>query len=99
MLFGLINASAIYQILVNNVLVGYLDIYAVTYLNNILIYSDNLKDYRKHITNILERFFIRQLRYKSEKYKFYQKEVDFLGFIVRIDRVQIEPEKVKKVFD
>ena len=44
-LFGLINISATYQILINNILIKYLDIYAVTYLDNIFIYFRNLKDY------------------------------------------------------
>ena len=54
MLFGLINISATYQILINNTLAEYLDIYTVTYLNNILIYSENLKNYQKYIKDILE---------------------------------------------
>ena len=52
--YGLINISVIYQILINNILAEYLDIYTVIYLDNILIYSENLKDYRKYIKNILE---------------------------------------------
>ena len=53
-LFRLINTSAIYQILINNILAEYLDIYTIIYLNNIFIYSENLEDYRKHIEDILE---------------------------------------------
>ena len=45
MFFGLINIFITCQILINNTLVEYLDIYAVIYLNNIFIYSENLKDY------------------------------------------------------
>ena len=88
-----------YQILINDILVRYLDIYTVAYLNNILIYSDNLKDHQKHIMDVLEQLFVRQLRYKSEKYKFYQKKVEFLGFIVEINGIQIDPEKVRKVLN
>ena len=35
----------IYQMLINNILVGYLNIYTVIYLDDIFIYSENLKDY------------------------------------------------------
>ena len=55
MLFGLINISATCQTLINNILTEYLDIYAVAYLNDILIYSEDLKNYRKHIEDILRR--------------------------------------------
>ena len=44
-LFKLINASAMCQTLINNILAECLDIYTVTYLNDILIYSENQKDY------------------------------------------------------
>ena len=54
MLFKLINVSATYQILINDILAGYLDIYAITYLDNILIYSEDLKDHRRYIKDILE---------------------------------------------
>ena len=48
---------------------------------------------------MLERLFERQLRYNLEKYKFYQKEVEFLRFIMKINRIQIDPEKVRKIFN
>ena len=80
--------------LINNILTGYLNIYIVTYLNNIFIYLGNLKNHKKYIKNILERLLIKQLRYKSKKYKFYTKKVDFLGFIIRINGISINPKKI-----
>ena len=34
---------------------------------------------------------------KSEKYKFYKKSVAFLGFVVIIKNMEIDPEKIKTV--
>ena len=85
--------------LINDTLIGYLDIYAVTYLNNILIYSENLKNHRGHIKDVLERLLARQLRCKLEKYKFHKKEVDFLRFIVEINGIKIDPEKIRKILN
>ena len=48
---------------------------------------------------MLERFFIRQLRYKSKKYKFHKKEVDFLRFIVRINGIKINPKKIQRILN
>ena len=98
-LFGLINAPVTCQTLINNTLAEYLDIYVVIYLDNILIYSENLKDYQRHVENVLERFLAKQLRYRSEKYEFHKKEVDFLGFVVRIDRIKIDLEKIQRILD
>ena len=97
--FGLINTPTTCQILINNILAGYLDIYTVAYLDDILIYSKNLKDYRRHIKDVLEQLLIRQLRCKSEKCEFYKKEVDFLRFIVRINKIKINPGKIQKILD
>ena len=85
--------------MVNNTLAGCLDIYAIIYLDDILIYSENLEDYQKHIKDVLERFLVKQLRYKLKKYKFYKKEINFLGFIIRINKIKINSEKIQKVLD
>ena len=87
------------QTLINDILAGCLDIYAVAYLNNILIYSGNLENHRGYIKNVLKRLLVRQLRYKPEKCEFYKKEVDFLGFIIRINGIKIDPEKIRKILD
>ena len=59
MLFGLTNTFATYQTLINDILIKYLDIYAVIYLNNIFIYSENLKNHQEHVKDVLEWFLIR----------------------------------------
>jgi hypothetical protein len=43
--FGLINALSLFQHFINNTLRPYLDIFYTAYINNVLIYSDNLTKY------------------------------------------------------
>ena len=43
--FGLINIFIFYQIIINNILTKYFDIFIVIYLNDIFIYSKTLKKY------------------------------------------------------
>jgi hypothetical protein len=45
-LFGLSNAPIIFQTCINKILYLYLDIFCITYINNILVYSNNLTSYR-----------------------------------------------------
>jgi hypothetical protein len=54
MLFSLFNALAIFQARINKVLRSFLDIFYITYINDILIFSDNLKDHRKHVRLVLK---------------------------------------------
>jgi hypothetical protein len=51
--FGLTNAPATFQELINNVLRAHLDIFVVAYLDDILVYSKNKKDYVEHVRTVL----------------------------------------------
>ena len=72
MLFELINTLIIFQKLINHVLYDYLNEFVITYLNNILIYSENEKNHEKHIKKILKKFQEKKLYFKSEKCKFHK---------------------------
>ena len=47
--FKLINNFAIFQNFINNTLMNYFDKFVVIYLNDIFIYSDNIKKHKKHV--------------------------------------------------
>jgi len=47
--FGLTNAPAVFQQFINEVLGNLLDICAVGYLDNILIYSDSIEQHQDHV--------------------------------------------------
>ncbi|KIM92572.1 hypothetical protein OIDMADRAFT_139464, partial [Oidiodendron maius Zn] len=68
---------------INNILFNYLDNFYITYLDNILIYSKNKLEYKEYIkkTNL-------------KKYKFKVKYIKYLGFIITIDSIKINLEKV-----
>jgi hypothetical protein len=53
MSFRLINALATFYSLVNNILKGYLDIFYIIYLDDILIYLETLEQHIKHIMKVL----------------------------------------------
>ena len=97
MLFGLTNALVTFQTLINNVLCEYLDIFVIAYLDNILIYLENPRDYVKYIQTVLEYFKKAKLRLRLEKCEFYKEEVNFLGFIVNTKGVKISKDKIEVV--
>jgi hypothetical protein len=53
MSFGLTGAFSIFQHYINDSLKEYLNIFYIVYLDDVLIYSDLLEDYRKHVKLIL----------------------------------------------
>ena len=99
MLFGLTNAPATCQQLVNDTLTEYLDVFTVAYLDDILIYSKTFEEHVRHIKIILEKLAPRKLIVKGEKCDFYKYKVDFLGFMVEREGIKIDPTKIEKILD
>ena len=54
-LLNLYNALAIFQTFINNILKKNLNIFYIIYLNNILIYNDNKKNYILYIKKVLKK--------------------------------------------
>jgi hypothetical protein len=52
-LFGLSNAPVIFQAWINEILYLYLDVFCTVYIDDILVYSDNLLEYKEHVKKIL----------------------------------------------
>ena len=53
--FGLTNSPAAFQRFMNDILGDLLDKCIVVYLDDILIYSNNLKEHKEHIRELLRR--------------------------------------------
>ncbi len=82
MLFELKNASVIFQRLINNILREYLNDFVIIYLNNILIYSDNLKMHCKHVYKILMKLNEQAMYVKKSKSRFKIKKIQFLEYVI-----------------
>jgi len=95
--FGLINAPATCQKMINDALRQYLNIFVIAYLDDIIIYSITLKEHVQHVSQVLKCLNQRNLRLKSKKCEFHRKEVDFLEFVVERHEIQMNLEKVKAV--
>jgi len=97
MLFGLTNAPASCQRIINNQLHEYLDVFVIAYLDDILIYSKNKNKHIQHVKKILAKLRMAKLLLKPKKCKFHQKETHFLGFIVRRHKIRINLAKVEAI--
>jgi hypothetical protein len=70
----------------------YLDDFAITYLDDILIYSDNLEMHRSHVHKVLEKLNERALYVKKSKSRFETKEIKFLDYIIQPGQIEKDPE-------
>jgi hypothetical protein len=91
--FNLTNIPTSFQTLISNIFRKYLDIFVVAYLNDILIYSINKKDYIKQINLVFKALGKAGMRINKSKYIFHIKKVEFLGYIVSLDRIKIDLKK------
>jgi hypothetical protein len=53
-LFGLSNIPIIFQVRINKVLYLYLDVFCTAYINDILVYSNDLTSYRQYVCFVIE---------------------------------------------
>ena len=92
--FGLTNAPAVFQALVNDVLRDFLNHSLFVYLDDIIIFSKNLKEHIVHVRQVLQRLWENKLFVKQEKCEFLVPSVTFLGYILESGRVRPDPTKV-----
>ena len=82
MSFKLTNASAIFQIYINKTLRNLVIVTCIIYLNNILIFNDELTNHRRHVRQVLERLKNYKLYVNLKKCEFDIDKIEFLNFIV-----------------
>jgi hypothetical protein len=95
--FGLCNAPGTFQHYMNDTFREFLDIFLVVYLDDLLIYSPDLKTHKKHVRMVLERLQEAGLFLKPSKCQFHVQEVEFLGFVISGEGVKMDPAKVDAV--
>ena len=95
--FGLMNALATFQTLMNSILRLYIDKFIFVYLNNILIYSNSEEEHMKYLKLVFEVLRKHQMYAKPQKYVFDQLYVEFYRHCVKQSVVQVFDSKVKAI--
>ncbi len=97
MLFELKNAPVTFQRLINDTLREYLNDFAITYLDDILIYSDDLEMHHRHMHKVLRKLSERVLYVKKSKSKFEAKEIKFLDYVIQSGQIKKDSKKTDAV--
>ena len=83
--FGLCNAPATFQCLMQNCL-GELNLtYALIYLDDIVVFSNTEKEHVKRLAAVFEHFCEHGLKLKPSKCEFFKEEINYLGHRVSAD--------------
>jgi hypothetical protein len=97
MQFRLMNTPASFQHFINHILWPYLDGFITAYLDDILIYRDNLDEHHIHVHKVLQALSDTDLHLKPEECEFQEQDVNYLGFIISTDGTKIDPVKVTTI--
>lgn len=97
--FGLTNAPAGFQTMMNSILAPYLGRFCVVYLDDILIYSKDEQEHLRHVELILQKLREHKLHVNLKKCAFGKTSVEFLGHIVEAGHIRMDPRKVQAVRD
>ena len=97
--FGLMNAPASFQGLMNQLLRDLIPTQCQVYLDDVIIFSRTLEDHRRKLKAVFKRLREAGLKLNPEKCKFMQTSVGYLGHVISKGAIHTDPEKTEKVRD
>jgi len=81
------------------VLEKHLNEFVMVYLNNIIIYLNSKEEHKKHVEWVLEKLHNKNIPIVIEKCKFHTRKTDFVGFIIKLRQISIDPKKIKAIVE
>ena len=97
MSFGLCNAPATFQRLMQNCLSELNLTYALVYLDNVVVFSDTEKEHLKRLRAVLEHFQEHGLKLKPSKCNFFQTEISYIGHQVSAAGMRLGIDNVQGI--
>ena len=97
--FSLTNTSPAFQQFMNDLFFNLLDVCVMIYLDDILIYSNNMFKHHWHVEKVFKCLHKAGFYAKAEKCKFYSELVEYLGYILSLSGLTMSNDKVKIIQD
>jgi hypothetical protein len=95
MFFGLTNSPATFQSMMNKIFEKLIAKgHVVVYMNDILVFTDNLKHHRQVVREVLKILRQNDLYLKATKCAFEQTKIEFLGMVIKHNQLSMDPIKV-----
>ncbi|GJX79353.1 putative reverse transcriptase domain-containing protein [Tanacetum coccineum] len=95
--FGVTNAPAVFMDLINHFFHEYLDRFVIVFIDDILVYLKTREEHEDHLHIVLEILRQKKLYAKFSKCDFWLGQVAFLGHIVSVDGITMDPGKVEAI--
>lgn len=91
--FGLCNALATFQCLMNAIFAKYTRKFVIVFLDDILVFSTDLQEHEEHLRLVLSTLREHELFAKASKCSFAQQSIDYLGHVISKDGVATDTSK------
>jgi hypothetical protein len=100
MFFGMTNSPATFQDMINTIFVELIDgNWIIIYMDDILIYVTTIEELDQRTRSVLQTLHKHDLYLKAEKCEFEKTRLEYLGFIITPDQVEMDPGKLKGITD
>src|SRR5882724_12300631 len=96
---GLTNAPATFQRFMNNIFTDMINVIDIIYLDDILIYSNNISEHKLHVQQVLCRLHTNGLFAHADKYEFHVTSCEYLGYMLSPEGLTMAPYKVQIIQD
>jgi len=97
--FGLTNALSVFQRHLNNILSKKIDYIVVIYIDHILIYTQTEEEHVELVYWVLKKLSENSLYINIDKCIFHISEVEFVGFQIGTQGVQMSQKKVEDILN
>jgi len=83
----------------NDIFSDLLDVCVMIYLDDILIYLNNMSKHHWHMKEVLKHLHKAGLYAKAEKCEFHSESVEYLGYILSPSSLTMSDDKIKIIHD
>ncbi|GBM64254.1 Retrovirus-related Pol polyprotein from transposon 297 [Araneus ventricosus] len=97
--FGLCNAPATIERLMETVLRGLSSEACLVYVDDIIIVRGTFEEHLNNLRKLFQRLQKANFKLNPKKCRFFQREVAYLGHVISEEGVKTDPEKIKAVVD
>ncbi|MCG8046017.1 MAG: RNase H-like domain-containing protein, partial [Candidatus Thiodiazotropha endolucinida] len=97
--FGLCNAPATFERLMETVLAGLHWQICLIYLDDIIVTGKTFEDMLENLSKVFDRFVESGLKLKARKCHLFRTEVEFLGHLISAEGIRTDPRKIESIRD
>lgn len=97
MTFGLFNAPATFQRVMDKIFRKHLGIFVLPYLDDVIVFSENEKDHEKHLEIVMSLLKSANIHLNKKKCEFFKRRIQILDYIIENTQIFTDPERSRAI--